>query len=144
MLSNFIIGFFVFAAFFRAAREYGKNGVAWGLIGLVSFFTVLFTATFFVATLLTLVGAGNASLLISGLIGFVAAVATAMWVCNKLMERAIDKQAAIDSQASASAQLFPDNSESRVAAHGPTPTAAMPPSPPSPAPPALSASIPPP
>jgi len=37
-MSGYIIGFIVFAALARAAREYKKNAVAWGAIGFPSFF----------------------------------------------------------------------------------------------------------
>jgi hypothetical protein len=79
---------FVFAAFFRAARECAKSGLAWGLIGLASFFIPYFAIPIFVAILIAIAGVGGAASVMSGLIGFAAAVATVIWVYNKLMDRA--------------------------------------------------------
>src|SRR5580693_5388077 len=104
-MENIIIGCFVFAAFFRAAREYGKNGVGWGLIGLVAFFVPYFAFPILAVILMAVAGVGKATVMgfsISGLVGFGIALATVIWTYNKLMERAIDAQAALDAQASAS------------------------------------------
>jgi hypothetical protein len=104
-MENIIIGCFVFAAFFRAAREYGKNAVAWGLIGLVAFFVPYFAFPIFAVMLIASAGLRNATSIgfsVSGLVGFGVALATVIWTYNKLMERAIDAQAALDAQASAS------------------------------------------
>lgn len=116
MIGDIIIACFICAAYFRAAKEYGKNGLAWALVGLASFFIPYFAIPICAAILLVLVGAGHAAVMgvsIAGLVGFVAAVATVVWVYNKLMERAIDAQAALDSQASASRQAAQGSSESR-------------------------------
>jgi hypothetical protein len=101
VIGNAIIAFFVFGAFFRAAQQYNKNGVEWGAIGLASFFIPNFLIPFLAAILLTSIGAGRVDvagwLSISAFIGFGAGVAIVIWVYNKLMERAIDGQAVLDS-----------------------------------------------
>jgi hypothetical protein len=106
MIADSIIACFVFVAFFRAAGEYQKNGVAWGFIGLASFFVPNFVIPFAVAVALSLAGAGRAVLMgftVAGLAGFVAGLVTVVWVYNKLMERAIEEQAARDAQSLAPA-----------------------------------------
>lgn len=102
MIGNGIIACIVFSAFFRAAQEYNKNGLAWGAIGVFSFFIPYLVIPIVAAILLTSSGAGSSAgaglFSISAIAGFGIAVAVVIWVYNKLMERAIDEQAALDSQ----------------------------------------------
>jgi hypothetical protein len=96
MLQNGIIVFFVFGAFFRAAKEYQQNGFAWGGIGLLAFYIPSFVVPFVGVMLLTLFGAdvrtAAGSLSLIGILGFVAGVASVIMVYNKLMDRAIAAQ----------------------------------------------------
>ena len=105
MLGNLIIAAILFGAFYRAAGEYNKNGFAWGLIGLAAFFVPYYVFTLVIVILLATVGAGNASIggwfPLSALLGFVASVAIVVWTYNKLMDMAINEQAARDAQTSA-------------------------------------------
>jgi hypothetical protein len=107
MILNIIIFIVVFGAFFRAAREYGKNGFAWGFIGVAAFFVPDFLIPIVVAMILVLFGVGGevavGSIAITGLVGFVAAIGIVVMVYNKLMDRAIAQQAAIDARSSSSA-----------------------------------------
>jgi len=40
VIGDIIIACFVCSAFFRAAKEYGKNGLAWAFVGLALFYSV--------------------------------------------------------------------------------------------------------
>jgi hypothetical protein len=108
MLGDVIIAFIVGGAFLRAGREYGNNGVAWGAIGLVSFFAPMFVIPFLVSFILALSGASRdialGSFSLTGLLGFAAGIGAAVWTYNKLMERAIEAQAAKDARDLAAAQ----------------------------------------
>jgi len=111
MLGNLIIAAILFGAFYRAAGEYNKNGFAWGLIGLAAFFVPNYVFALVIVILVSTVGAGNASIggwfSLSALLGFLASVAIVVWAYNKLMDVAINEQAAKDAQASAPAGLPP-------------------------------------
>jgi hypothetical protein len=110
MLENSIIAFIVGGAFVRAGHEYGKNGLAWGAIGLAAFFGPSLLIPFLVTFILTLAGASPklalGSFTLTGLLGFATGLAATVWTYNKLMERAIDAQAAKDTRdlAAAAAQ----------------------------------------
>jgi len=108
MLGNAIIAFIVFGAFMRAGREYGKSGVGWGAIGVASFFVPSLVIPLLVTLALTLGGANRdaamGSFTLTGLLGFAGGVMTTIWSYNKLMERAIDAQAAKDAQAAAGSE----------------------------------------
>jgi hypothetical protein len=101
-IGNFIIAFIVGGAFVRAGREYGKNGLAWGAMGLASFFVPYFAIPFLVSFVLILSGASRnialGSLSLTGLLGFAAGVGATVWTYNTLMDRAIDAQAGKDAQ----------------------------------------------
>jgi hypothetical protein len=109
MLGDLIIAAILFGAFYRAAGEYNKNGFAWGFIGLAAFFVPNYVFTLVIVILMATVGARNTSiggwLPLSALLGFVASVTIVVWTYNKLMDRAINEQAARDAQASALAGL---------------------------------------
>jgi hypothetical protein len=114
MLGNAIIAFIVFGAFMRAGQEYGKNGAAWGAIGVASFFVPSFIIPILVTLVLTLGGASRdaavGAFTLTGLLGFAGGVLTAIWSYNKLMDRAIDAQAAKDAQEAAAAAEKPISS----------------------------------
>jgi hypothetical protein len=109
MLGNAIIIFFVFGAYFRAAREYGKNGFAWGGIGLLAYYLPSFAIPAVAVLILGMFHVGDSvaigSLSIAGLAGIAGSIAAVVVVYNKLMERAIDQQAALDARTSAAAQV---------------------------------------
>jgi hypothetical protein len=101
-MGSYIIGFIVFVAFARAAREYQKSVVAWGLIGVAAFFVSQFAIGFLGAIILRMAGATSAlSLLLIG--DFVASVVITGWTYKKLMDGAIREMAARDAAASVSA-----------------------------------------
>jgi hypothetical protein len=106
-MGNLIIAAILFGAFYRAAREYNKNGFAWGFIGLAAFFAPNYVFTLVIVILLATLGSGNASIggwfPLSALLGFVASVAIVVWTYNKLMDMAIKELAARDAQDSATA-----------------------------------------
>jgi hypothetical protein len=118
MLENGIIAFIVGGAFVRAGQEYGKNGLAWGAIGLVSFFGPSLAVPFLVLLVLRLSGANRdvalGSFNLTGLLGFAAGVGAAVWTYNKLMDRAIDAQAAKDAQDLATTQTPGSTSERTI------------------------------
>ena len=99
-MSNYIIGLIVFAAFARAAREYEKSVLAWGAIGLASFFIPQFSIAFLGTAFLRVVNAPRASLFLL-VADLVASAAIAAWAYNKLMDRAMQEMAARDGAASA-------------------------------------------
>jgi MFS superfamily sulfate permease-like transporter len=106
-MSSYIIGFMVFAAFARAAREYKKSALAWGAIGLVSFFIPQYSIAFLGTAILRSVDAPRASILL--LVGdLVASAMIAAWAYNKLMDRAIRELASLDAAASAIVPPNPD------------------------------------
>lgn len=78
MLGNGIIAFIVGGAFVRAGYEYGKNGLAWGVIGLAAFFVPSLAIPILVTLLLTLSGASpntaSGAFGLAGLLGLAAGV----------------------------------------------------------------------
>lgn len=99
MIGNLIIAFIVFGAFFRAAKEYNQSGIKWGGIGVASFFVPNWIILF-VVTLAA--GPANGGVLsLASLSGLVLSIVFVVWVYNKLMDRAIEAQAAYDAQVSA-------------------------------------------
>ena len=65
-MGDYIIGFIVFSAFARAAREYNKSILLWGSIGLASFFIPQYSITFLGMAWLQYVGAPDALLAVRG------------------------------------------------------------------------------
>jgi hypothetical protein len=118
MFGDAIIAFIVGGAFVRAGYEYGKNGLSWGAIGLASFFVPCLVIPILVSLLLTLSGASRnialGSLSMTSLLGFAAGVGAAVWTYNKLMDRAIDAQAAKDAQEFAAAAQKPGSPSERA------------------------------
>ncbi len=118
MLADGIIAFIVGGAFVRAGYEYGKNGLAWGAIGLAAVFVPCLAVPFLVSLVLTLSGASRdvalRSFSLTGLIGIAAGVGAAVWTYNKLMDRAIDAQAAKDAQEFAAAAQKPGSTSERA------------------------------
>ena len=106
-MSTYIIGFIVFAAFARAAREYKKSALAWGVIGLASFFIPQFSIAFLGTAFLSWVDAPRASIFVL-VADFAGSAVIAAWAYNKLMDRAIEEMAALDAAASAIAPPNPD------------------------------------
>jgi hypothetical protein len=103
-VGNLIITIIVFGAFFRAAREYSKNGVAWGLIGVAAYFIPQYVVLFAVGAIVYATSdptSSGSEFTIPLLAGFAAGVLCVIWTYNKLMERAIDEQAALAAKASA-------------------------------------------
>jgi len=99
VIGNFIIAFIVFGAFFRAAKEYNHSGFQWGAIGVASYFVPNWIILFVVTIA---AGPGNGGVLsLASLAGFVLSIVFVVWMYNKLMDRAIEAQAALDSQVSA-------------------------------------------
>lgn len=102
MLANCIVTLIIGGAFVRAGREYGRNGLAWGAIGLASFFVPSLAIPILLSFILTLAGASRdialGSFNLTGLLGFATGVDATVWTYNKLMERAIDAQAAKDAR----------------------------------------------
>lgn len=117
MLGNAIISVIVGGAFLRAASEYNKSGLAWGAIGLASFFGPSWIMALLVPLVLALAGvdrgAGLGPLTVGSLVSFAAGAAVTVWSYNKLMERAIEEQAAKDAQELAAAAQKPDSSSAR-------------------------------
>jgi hypothetical protein len=111
MLGSGIIAFIVGGAFVRAGYEYGKNGLVWGAIGLAAFFVPSLVVPILVMAVLSLSGASrgvaSGSFSLTSLLGFAAGVGAAIWTYNKLMDRAIDAQAAKDAQEFAAAAQKP-------------------------------------
>jgi hypothetical protein len=101
-MTDYIIGFIVFSAFARAAREYNKSMFLWGTIGVASFFIPLNLITFLGLALLQSAGAPDASLVLLGA-AFVASVMIAIFAYNKLMSRAIQELESLDATAPATA-----------------------------------------
>ena len=98
MIGNFIIAFIVFGAFFRAAKEYNQSGFTWGAIGVTSYFVPNWIILFGVALA---AGPGNGGVLsLASIAGFVLSIVFVVWMYNKLMDRAIEAQAALDAQVS--------------------------------------------
>jgi hypothetical protein len=118
MFGNAIIAFIVGGAFVRAGYEYGKNGLAWGAIGLAAFFVPSLLIPILVSLGLTLTGANRnialGSISLTGLLGFAAGVCAAIWTYNKLMHRAIEAQAAKDAQEFAAAADKPSSPERAI------------------------------
>jgi Na+/melibiose symporter-like transporter len=118
MLENGIIAFIVGGAFIRAGQEYGKNGWVWGAIGLASFFVPSLVVPILVLLVLRLSGANRdiafGSFNLTGLLGFAVGVGATVWTYNKLMERAIDAQAAKDAQELATAAQKPGSAFQRT------------------------------
>jgi hypothetical protein len=108
MLGNAIIAFIVGGAFVRAGYEYGKNGLAWGAIGLASFFGPSVVIPILVSVVVTLSGASRdiafGSFNLTGLLGFAAGVGATVWTYSRLMDRAIEAQSVKDAQELAAAQ----------------------------------------
>jgi MFS superfamily sulfate permease-like transporter len=105
-MSSYVIGFIVLAAFARAAREYKKSALAWGAIGLASFFIPLYSIAFLGTALLRSVGALAPTLLLVA--DLAASAAIAAWAYNKLMHRAIQELASLDAAASPTVPPSPD------------------------------------
>jgi hypothetical protein len=118
MLVNGIIAFIVGGAFVRAGQEYGNNGLAWGAIGLASFFLPSLVLPILVLFVLNLSGArpniASGSFSLISLLGFAAGVGATVWTYNKLMDRAINVQAAKDSQEFTSAAQKADSASERT------------------------------
>ena len=101
-MGDFIIGFIVFSAFARAAREYSKSMLLWGVIGVASFFVPQYSIAFFGTALLQSAGA-SASIPLVLVATFVASVVMVIFAYNKLMSRAIQEMASLDAAASTTA-----------------------------------------
>ena len=117
MLGNAIIAFIVGGAFLRAASEYNKDGLAWGAIGLASFFCPAWIVALLSPLVLALAGAdrgvGLGPLTVGSLVSFAAGAAVTVWSYNKLMEKAIEEQAAKDAQELAGAAQRPNSAAAR-------------------------------
>jgi hypothetical protein len=118
MLVNGIIAFIVGGAFVRAGQEYGKTGLAWGAIGLASFFVPSLIVPILVLFVLKLSGASpniaSGSFSLTSLLGFAAGVGATVWTYNKLMDRAINAQAAKDAQEFTTAAQNPGSASERI------------------------------
>jgi hypothetical protein len=83
MLANCIITFIIGGAFVRAGQEYGRNGLAWGAIGLASFFIPSLAIPILISFILTLAGASRdialGSFNLTGLLGFATGVGATVW-----------------------------------------------------------------
>jgi len=76
-----------------------RAGFKWGAIGVASYFVPNWIVLFVVTIA---AGPGNGGVLsLASLAGFVLSIVFVVWMYNKLMDRAIEAQAALDAQVSA-------------------------------------------